>query len=292
MPAALAADIRGALIETGALPQRGFVLRFFPVFDFQRHGVAALFCAPTYDATEAVHGHPAFHDFSVAEWAEIDCAILNHALGFAATLARHGIVAAVGASVGFATLSDPRGRIAYRDALRAAHAREQSYLVVKIEDVPEDTTATRIGELVASLRLGGAQGLGAPAEQPHPVGRAGAPARLRPGDVDAGEAAVPRHADRGALRWRGRRRCRPRSPAWTGSTAPPNSRPCVPRAPASWRARRSAVRRWPRPRRRTTSATCSMRTAGPLSAVRAGASPRRSRGRRAWSGPCRPRRGP
>ena len=87
----------------------------------------------------------------------IDCAILDHALGLARGLARHGIVAAVGASVDFATLSDPRGRIAYREALRAAHAREQSYLVIKIEDVPEYATAKRIGELVASLRTGSRQ---------------------------------------------------------------------------------------------------------------------------------------
>jgi len=153
VPAALAADIRAELAETGALPEHGFLLRFFPVFDFQRHGVAALFCAPTYDAAEAVHGHPAFRDFSPAEWAEIDCAILDHALAFAGALSRHGIVAAVGASVGYATLADPRGRIAYREALRDAHAREQSYLVIKIEGIPVDATARRIGELVASLRL-------------------------------------------------------------------------------------------------------------------------------------------
>jgi len=152
-PVAFAAELRDELVQTGALAQHGFLLRFFPVYDFQRHGVAALFCAPAYGAAEAVHGHPAFHDFSIPEWVEIDCAILDHALDFAAALARHGIVAAVGASVSFATLSDPRGRIAYRDALRAAHAHEQSYLVVKIEDVPEHATAKRIGELVAALRL-------------------------------------------------------------------------------------------------------------------------------------------
>jgi len=150
--AALAATLREELASTGALPDHGFLLRFFPVFDFQRQSVAALFCAPTYDAAEAIHGHPAFQDFTPAEWAEIDCAILDHALGFASQLARHGIVAAVGASVDFATLSDPRGRVAYREALRATNAREQSYLVVKIEDVPEYATAKRIGELVASLR--------------------------------------------------------------------------------------------------------------------------------------------
>ncbi len=150
---AFAPDMRGTLAQTGALPHHGFLLRFFPVFDLQRHGVAALFCSPTYDAADAIHGHRAFPDFSAAQWTQIDCAILDHALDFAATLARHGIVAAVGASVGFATLSDPRGRIAYREALRAAHAREQPYLVIKIEDIPEHATAKRIGELVASLRL-------------------------------------------------------------------------------------------------------------------------------------------
>ena len=76
----------------------------------------------------------------------------RHALGFANRLAQYGIVAAVGASVSFATLCDPNGRVAYREALRIAHAREQNYLVIKIEDVPSGTGGRRIAEIVSWVR--------------------------------------------------------------------------------------------------------------------------------------------
>jgi hypothetical protein len=153
---AMLADLHAVpeLTRTGDLPGTDFVLRFFPVYDFQRRGVAALFCTPMYAraGAEAIYGHRAFHDFTPDEWTGIDCAILAHALAFADRLAKAGIVAAVGASVSFATLSDPRGRMAYREALRAAHARERTYLVLKIEDIPDTTGGQRIGEIVSCVR--------------------------------------------------------------------------------------------------------------------------------------------
>ena len=138
---------------TGAIAERDFVLRFFPVFDFKRDSVAALFCTPMYegDGAGAIYGHGAFR-FAATEWAEIDCAILDHALGFATELLRHGIVVAVGASVAFSTLDDPSARIAYREALRNAHALQQPNLVVKIEDIPANASARRVGMLVQSLK--------------------------------------------------------------------------------------------------------------------------------------------
>jgi hypothetical protein len=136
-----------------ALAARDFVLRFFPVFDFQRHGVAALFCTPMFegDGAGAIYGHGAFR-FAPTEWAEIDCAILEHTIGFAAELLKQDIVVAVGASVSFATLDDPRGRAAYREALRSAHAGEQANLVIKVEDIPATAGAQRVGMLVQSLK--------------------------------------------------------------------------------------------------------------------------------------------
>lgn len=142
------------LARDGVLPDSDFELRFFPVFDMQRHGIAALFCTPMDAGTgsDAIYGHHAFHDLSVSHWAGIDCAILGHALMFANRLARSGIVVAVGASVSFATMCDPKGRTAYREALRIAHAREQGYLVVKIEDIPVATSGQRIAEIAACVR--------------------------------------------------------------------------------------------------------------------------------------------
>ena len=142
------------LARTGVLPDRDFVLRFFPVFDFQRGVVAALFCTPMYAraGAEAIYGHQALHGLAPGEGAAVDCAILEHALTFAGRLRRHGVVAAVGASVSFATLCDPSGRVAYREALRTAHARDESYLVIKIEAIPETTGGQRIGEIVSCVR--------------------------------------------------------------------------------------------------------------------------------------------
>lgn len=142
------------LAETGLLESHGLELRFFPVYDFQRQSAAALFCSPMYApvGVEAIYGHKAFKDFTPAEWAFIDCAILDHALAFAGRLAEAGIVVAVGASVSFATLEDPAGRFLYRSALRAAHAREQAMLVLKIEDIPEWSGGRRIAEIVSCVR--------------------------------------------------------------------------------------------------------------------------------------------
>jgi hypothetical protein len=143
------------LARYGLLPDSDFELRFFPVYDCQRQGVAALFCTPMDAGTgsDAIYGHRAFHDLSIAHWAGVDCAILGHTMMFANRLARNGVVVAVGASVSFATMCDPNGRTAYREALRIAHAREQGHLVIKIEDIPPATSGQRIAEIVACVRI-------------------------------------------------------------------------------------------------------------------------------------------
>jgi hypothetical protein len=153
--AALAIDPAIAeLVDTGELPGSDCVLRFFPIYDFQHQRVAALFCTPMFAraGSQAIYGHKAFGGFTPVEWSAVDCAILQHSLAFAERLAGAGIAAVVGASVSFATLSDPRGRVLYRDALRAAHAREQRGLVIKIEDIPDTTGGKRIGEIVSCIK--------------------------------------------------------------------------------------------------------------------------------------------
>ncbi len=134
--------------------ESGFALRFFPVFDLQRDAVVALFCRPTIDGlgTDAIYGHEAFRAVTPLDWARIDCMILDEAVGFAERLARDGIAAVGGASVSFATLSDPRGRHDYREALRAIALRGQAAPLIKIEDIPDRTGPGRIGEIVHSLK--------------------------------------------------------------------------------------------------------------------------------------------
>jgi hypothetical protein len=138
---------------TGEWPAADFALRFFPVYDLQRHRVTALFCLPIYGiAGESIHGHRAFNDLSMEAWIALDCAILRHALAFSGRLASAGIVVAVAASVGFRTLCDPVGRMTYRDTLRITRAGERSSLVIKVEDVPDTASGRRICEIVSSVR--------------------------------------------------------------------------------------------------------------------------------------------
>lgn len=148
------AEIAAELVRSGEWADADFALRFFPVFDFQRQGVAALFCTPMYvrAGVNTLYGHGAFHDLSAEEWAAIDCAILDHALGFARRMMAAQLVVAVGASVSFATLSDPIGRMKFRDALRKANACEKAYLIIKIEDIPDRTGAMRMAEIVSTVR--------------------------------------------------------------------------------------------------------------------------------------------
>jgi EAL domain-containing protein (putative c-di-GMP-specific phosphodiesterase class I) len=142
------------LMRTGTSPDLNFTLRFFPVYDFLRQTVAALFCTPAYerDGADAIFGHNAFHDVAPSDWVELDCAILAHALFFAARLMASKVTVAVGASVSFGTLCDPIGRRVYRDALRAARAREQTYFLLSIEDIPDQVDMQQIADVVSQLR--------------------------------------------------------------------------------------------------------------------------------------------
>ncbi|HEY0107370.1 MAG TPA: hypothetical protein VGB91_14915 [Rhizomicrobium sp.] len=143
----------GALAEAGTWEEEDFVLRFFPVVDMRRRAVASLFCTPMCDrvGADTIYGHCAFPAFTGRIWSAIDVAILHHALAFAGRLAAGGVAMAVGASVSFATLSDPTGRMIYRAALRLARAQEQIALAIKIEDIPPDTPAKRIGEIASTI---------------------------------------------------------------------------------------------------------------------------------------------
>jgi hypothetical protein len=147
-----AGGVAAMLAETGEAPGLDFVLRFLPVCDLARQTIGALFCTPVSEIIGPVlYGHGAFPR-PAPEWAALDCAILEHAAAFEDQLVSEGLAVAVGASVSYATLSDPRGRLQYREALRAAHAGEHAQLVIKIEDIPDHVGAHALGEVVQSLK--------------------------------------------------------------------------------------------------------------------------------------------
>jgi len=143
----------GDLAEAGSWDHKDFLLRFFPVFDARRGAAAELFCTPVCDrvGADAIYGHRAFPAFTARVWSAVDIAILHHAHVFAGRLAANGIAVGVGASVSFATLSDPIGRMAYRAALRTADAQDRGTLAIKIEDIPPGTPGKRIGEIASTI---------------------------------------------------------------------------------------------------------------------------------------------
>lgn len=140
--------------ESAMGPGRDMTLRLFPVLDLQRDAVVALFCRPAVDRVESeiLAGHDAFLALAPLEWARIDCAILQEALAFSERLKACAIAAVVGASVSFATLGDPRGRMLYREALRGISADGSSIPPIKIEGIPDRAGPGRIREIVESLR--------------------------------------------------------------------------------------------------------------------------------------------
>jgi len=138
------------LERDGVMVERGGELNFFPVHDLRRKAVSALFCSPTFAG--AVFGHQAFQDLSPAELPYVDRAILNHSIMFAGRLAEAGIVVAVGAPVSFETLAWSKSRQIYQWALRAANVAQNPQIILKIEDIPIGTPASRISQIVSAIR--------------------------------------------------------------------------------------------------------------------------------------------
>lgn len=142
------------LERVGSVPCESVELRFLPVHDLRRDAISTFFCTPVYmvGESEVIRGYRAFQDLGTRELPDLDCAMLEHALGFARTLEAAGVVAAICTSVNFETLAWSRGRAMYLEALRRLGVAHNPYLIVRIEEIPDGTPDSRLYDIVLSLR--------------------------------------------------------------------------------------------------------------------------------------------
>jgi len=136
------------------LREPGIGLRFLPAYDLRRNSVSTFFCTPAFIAggSDIICGYRAFLNIDTRDLPLLDCAILELAVGFARTLGRAGIVAAVSASVNFETLACPRGRALYLGALLHFGAAHNRHLVVTVEEIPPGTPSGRLFDMIVCLR--------------------------------------------------------------------------------------------------------------------------------------------
>jgi hypothetical protein len=127
----------------------------FPVWDLQRNNSSSLFFAPFVESGErlGIAGRPAIGHLSPDAVEQVEIGLLNAASAYASRIALSQKVCAVGTGVSYATLSAFRSRIRYITALQKLQLSPSTPLVLKIEQIPEGTPASRIGELVALMRL-------------------------------------------------------------------------------------------------------------------------------------------
>jgi hypothetical protein len=147
-------DAYAELAMRGALPSQHVELSFAPVHDLVRGRSTTFFCMPAFCIAGApvITGYRAFENVDKRELPYLDRAILAHALKFARRLGQAGVYTAVGVPVSFETLVASRGREIYREALRAAGVPDYPFVVLTIRDVPAGITASRLAEIVDSVR--------------------------------------------------------------------------------------------------------------------------------------------
>jgi hypothetical protein len=138
----------------GVLPGQHVELSFTPVHDLVRGRSTTFFCMPAFCIAGApvISSYRAFENANSRELPFLDRAILAHALKFARRLGQAGVYTGVGVPVSFETLVWSRGREIYREALRAAGVPDYPFVVLTIRDVPVGITASRLAEIVDSVR--------------------------------------------------------------------------------------------------------------------------------------------
>lgn len=130
----------------------GIQFVFSPVEDFRNGRTSVLFCVPyRRTALELLYGYNNLTQ-SGEDSLELDLLLLDQAIAFTRRLAHRGLYTAVGASVGFETLTSPRWREAYQRKLQEAHALDNPLLILKIDAVPIGVTSTRLAHLVHTIR--------------------------------------------------------------------------------------------------------------------------------------------
>jgi hypothetical protein len=125
---------------------------FAPVEDFRTGRTSTLFCMPfRRTAFGTLYGYRALSD-SLRDSPAFDLQALDHSVALTRRLIQASLYAAVGASVGYETLSRPRWRRAYQEKLREMQAIDNPLLLLKIDAIPVGITASRLADLIHCLK--------------------------------------------------------------------------------------------------------------------------------------------
>jgi hypothetical protein len=127
--------------------------RFFPVWDMARHTSSCLLLQPVGGRTgcHAATVRRLLHHAGEERMADLEIALLSAAGEYATRVHEARKLCAIGAGVGWETLSVAASRGRYLAALKCVAGNFPVPLVLKIEDVPSGMPAPRLGELVAML---------------------------------------------------------------------------------------------------------------------------------------------
>ncbi len=146
-------DPLARLANSGVPGYDGLRLGFVPIYGLRRAAPSTFLCAP---ARLAKDGGPAqlatLGGIDPKDRPSLDEAMLEHSLVLARQTKKANVTAAIGAPVSFETLASPRGRRLYQLALRGADIAADPFVVIKIEDVPAGTPASRLAEILSVVR--------------------------------------------------------------------------------------------------------------------------------------------
>ena len=137
------------------LSELGLIVRAVPVFDLRKGTASTFFCIPA----RVTSGGNAFgyHLLSGAlesTLAAVDLELVDSAIAYAARFDEAKIIAAIGTTVSYSTLAEPKSRAAYLAKLKTA-SFPNNPLVVKVEMIPPGTPTERLSTIVSYVKAGG-----------------------------------------------------------------------------------------------------------------------------------------
>lgn len=133
----------------------GLSVRAIPVFDLRKRAASTFFCVPSrVSSNQNAFGYYLLQGLSDATLPEVDLELADAAIAYAARFDRDKVIAAIGTTVSYTTLADPRARAAYLAKLKSA-SFPNNPLIVKIELIPPGTPTERLATVVGYVKSGG-----------------------------------------------------------------------------------------------------------------------------------------
>lgn len=133
----------------------GLSVRAIPVFDLRKQSASTFFCVPSrVSSSQNAFGYHLLQSVAEATLPEVDLELVDAAIGYARRFDQDKVIAAIGTTVSYATLADPRSRAAYLAKLKSASFANNP-LVVKIELIPPGTPTERLAAIVGYVKSGG-----------------------------------------------------------------------------------------------------------------------------------------